>query len=164
MVEATPIQMLEVVATIAAGGRRPELRIADGVDGRCGEDERCPLARRAAHFKRVISSEVAAVVGEGMERAYAEGTARSANVQLRLGHNGHRYTLERKPSRPVRVAAKTGTAEVDGKKDHSWFVAYAPADAPRVAVVVMVEHGGAGSKTAGPLAMRVLRDALNALD
>jgi penicillin-binding protein 2 len=42
-------------------------------------------------------------------------------------------------------------------RDHAWFVAYAPADSPRIAVVVLVEHGGKGSRGAGPLAREVLQ-------
>ncbi len=162
VVEATPLQMLEVVATVANDGRRPDLRIVDRVSARCG-DRPCVLATDGASDERVISSHAASVVREGMQRAYKEGTARPANLRLRLGTNGSRYTLERKPGRPVAVGAKTGTAQVAGGEDHAWFAAYAPAEAPRVAVVVVVEHGGTGVVAAGPIAMRVLRDALNAV-
>ena len=97
-----------------------------------------------------------------MVEAYRSGTASPSKLRLRLGRRGDRYTLERTPSRPVEVAAKTGTAEVQDEPDHSWFVAFAPAGAPEVAVVALVEHGGSGVATAGPIAMRTLRDALNA--
>ncbi len=73
----------------------------------------------------------------------------------------------------VRLAGKTGTAQVSratrdgrhddldrGKRDHSLFVAYAPADAPRYAVAAIVEHGGGGSKVAGPLVRDVMLDLL----
>ena len=61
----------------------------------------------------------------------------------------------------VQVAAKTGTAETgDGKAPHAWFVAFAPADHPRVAVVVIVEHGGEGAFVAAPLAKQILEAAL----
>ncbi|MCL4393261.1 MAG: penicillin-binding transpeptidase domain-containing protein, partial [Chloroflexi bacterium] len=47
---------------------------------------------------------------------------------------------------------KTGTAEVlkEGEP-HSWFAGYAPADSPKIAVVVFSEHGGEGSTTAAPI-------------
>ena len=61
----------------------------------------------------------------------------------------------------VRVAAKTGTAEVrPGVEPHAWLVAYAPADNPAVAVSVIVENGGFGSAAAAPVAAAVLRAAL----
>ena len=45
-------------------------------------------------------------------------------------------------------------------ENHAWFVGYAPADNPRVAVAVIVEHGGHGGSSAGPLARRVIAAAL----
>jgi len=65
---------------------------------------------------------------------------------------------------------KTGTAQVyslKGEKyteskvderlrDHAWFIAYAPADKPRIALSVLVENGGFGAQAAAPIARRVL--------
>jgi penicillin-binding protein 2 len=70
----------------------------------------------------------------------------------------------------VDVAGKTGTAQVshvtprsvDPKRvwyfnrDHAWFAGYAPANAPEIAIVVLIEHGGGGGKNAAPVAMRVV--------
>ncbi|MBI5879028.1 MAG: penicillin-binding protein 2 [Chloroflexi bacterium] len=56
---------------------------------------------------------------------------------------------------PVPVAGKTGTAEAPPGLPHAWFAAYAPADSPKVAVVVMVEHSGEGSSIAAPIARRI---------
>ena len=68
----------------------------------------------------------------------------------------------------VDVAGKTGTAQVVALKgggmsrpkhrfsDHSWFAAFAPKEGARIAVVVLVEHGGHGGSTAAPIARRVL--------
>lgn len=59
----------------------------------------------------------------------------------------------------IAVAGKTGTAEVqkDGKP-HSWFASYAPADDPKIAVVVIAEHGGEGSSTAAPIVRKIVED------
>ena len=54
------------------------------------------------------------------------------------------------------VAGKTGSAENPRGHPHAWFTAYAPADAPRVAVAVIVEHGRRGAAAAGPIARAVL--------
>jgi peptidoglycan glycosyltransferase len=62
----------------------------------------------------------------------------------------------------VKVGGKTGTAEVGDGTAHSWFIGFAPADAPRVAVAVIMEHQGSGSDVAAPAAQRVLRAALDA--
>lgn len=76
----------------------------------------------------------------------------------------------------VSVAGKTGTAQNPHGDDHSWFVCYAPAEAPEIVVAVVVENAGHGSTVAAPLAKKVLekyfenapvtsdpRDTLNAL-
>jgi penicillin-binding protein 2 len=72
---------------------------------------------------------------------------------------------------PYKIAGKTGTAQVvamkqgekyDAKKvderlrDHAWFIAYAPADKPKIALAVLVENGGHGGGTAAPIARKVL--------
>ncbi|MHB8670506.1 MAG: penicillin-binding protein 2 [Acidimicrobiales bacterium] len=56
----------------------------------------------------------------------------------------------------VAVAAKTGTAQVTGKQDTALFTAFAPADAPRWVVTVVMEEGGFGADAAAPVARRVL--------
>ncbi len=62
----------------------------------------------------------------------------------------------------VSIAGKTGTAEVGGgRPDHAWFAGYAPAEQPRVAFVVILEHGGSGGRAAGPLARRFVQAMLD---
>jgi len=59
---------------------------------------------------------------------------------------------------PWSVAGKTGTAQSgDGRQPHAWFAALAPADHPKIALIVMVEHGGEGAATAAPLARQILQ-------
>jgi penicillin-binding protein 2 len=70
------------------------------------------------------------------------------------------------------ISGKTGTAQVVGRskerglseeelaprlKSHAWFVAYAPSNDPKIAVSVIVEHGGHGSSAAGPIAREVIK-------
>ncbi|PLV59304.1 penicillin-binding transpeptidase domain-containing protein [Thermotoga sp. KOL6] len=59
---------------------------------------------------------------------------------------------------PYKVAGKTGTAETNDGDPHSWFVGFAPADDPEVAIVVMVEHGGYGSGAAAQIAKKILME------
>jgi penicillin-binding protein 2 len=56
----------------------------------------------------------------------------------------------------VDIAGKTGTAENPHGKDHSWFIAFAPFDNPKIAVCVMVENAGFGAAVAAPLAQRII--------
>lgn len=75
----------------------------------------------------------------------------------------------------IEVAGKTGTAEIEAgtprvdddprrawyfNRSHAWFAGYAPASDPEVAIVVLVEHGGAGGRAAAPVAMRILEEYL----
>ena len=64
----------------------------------------------------------------------------------------------------VPIAGKTGTAEVTDKEPHSWFIGYAPADDPRLAVAVLVEHAGAGAEAAAPLGIAVLAEGVAVID
>jgi penicillin-binding protein 2 len=57
----------------------------------------------------------------------------------------------------IAVAGKTGTAQNPHGKDHALFICYAPAEAPRIAVAVMVENAGHGSTAAAPIARKVLQ-------
>jgi penicillin-binding protein 2 len=81
---------------------------------------------------------------------------------------------------PYKWAGKTGTAQVftikqtestktkknleERKRDHSWFIAYAPADDPKIAVAVLVENGGFGASVAAPIARKVLDAFLLGVD
>jgi penicillin-binding protein 2 len=61
----------------------------------------------------------------------------------------------------VAIAGKTGTAEVGGSKpDHAWFAGYVPADRPRIAFAVVLEHAGSGGQAAGPVARRFIESLL----
>ena len=57
------------------------------------------------------------------------------------------------------VCGKTGTAETGRGQDHAWFTCFAPMDAPRLVVTVLVEHGGFGARAALPIARELLKKA-----
>jgi cell division protein FtsI/penicillin-binding protein 2 len=127
---ATPMEMATVAATIANHGTRMEPRIAMGVPR---EGERAVSRRTAGEMNTMMQAVVQAGTGVG---AQVPGVA---------------------------VAGKTGTAEVDVagvRKNHAWFLAFAPATAPEVAVAVVSEYGGVGGKVAAPLASRILQSVL----
>lgn len=135
---ATPLQMAEVAATIANGGvrARPHLTLAEQRNGKSlGPIE-------ASSSTRVISDQLAATMREFMVSVVANGQADGVN---NLG---------------VEVGGKTGTAEAGDGTSHAWFIAFAPAEAPTVAVAVVVENGGRGGVVASPIAGQVLRAAL----
>ncbi len=87
------------------------------------------------------------------------GTLREVRrgLEMVVGHSkgtGHRY-VHRKD---IPIAGKTGTAEVGGgKPDHAWFAGYVPANDPKYAFVVVLEHAGSGGRMAGPVAKELIQ-------
>jgi peptidoglycan glycosyltransferase len=149
-VAVTPLQMATVAGAIANGGvlMAPhvvrEIRDEDGqVIRRIGPDE----------WKRAVSPTTAAAVTSMMVAVVRAGTGTAAAVP---GHT---------------VAGKTGTAEAPAKPGessapHAWFIGFAPAEAPRFAIAVIVERGGdlgdeaTGGRVAAPVAGQVLAKLL----
>jgi penicillin-binding protein 2 len=150
---ATPLQMVNAYSAIANGGRLYLPQIVDRVETPSGEViwrfmpkeiGRPPVSRRTID---IIRSALKGVVND------AGGTARGIRIK------------------GIDIAGKTGTAQVirlDKEKDksveipykfkdHSWFIGYAPADYPQIAVAVLVEHGGFGAQVAAPIAREVIR-------
>jgi penicillin-binding protein A len=127
---STPLQMATVAATIANRGKRMESRV---------EKDARPVGERA------VSRRTAAQVAALMEDVVVGGTGIAARIS------------------GLRVAGKTGTAEVDvnGKrKEHAWFIAFAPVEEPVVAIAVVAELGGVGGRVAAPLARQILISVL----
>ncbi|HEX6510400.1 MAG TPA: penicillin-binding transpeptidase domain-containing protein [Chloroflexota bacterium] len=136
----TPLQMLMADEAIATGGSIPQPALVQHVTAPDGSTVK---TASTGTISRPISSGTAAQVKTAMTRVVAEGTGVLAQIP------------------GVQIAGKTGTAETqDGRLPHAWFVCFAPADHPRVAVVVIVEHGGEGAYVAAPLAKRILQAAL----
>jgi peptidoglycan glycosyltransferase len=137
----TPLQMAMVAATVANGGILMQPHLLDDVRAPNGS-----IVQRVRPHKvrRVISPTVAQELTQMMESVVTGGTA--TNLQI----SG------------VRLAGKTGTAEtnVNGKYD-TWFIAFAPAEKPRVAVAVALENQtGFGATTAGPIAKAIVEAIL----
>ena len=144
-VRATPLQMAMVAAAIANGGveMRPYL-----VDELVGPDLRIIDQTKPTELRRAISSQVAAELTQMMESVVQHGTGTSAQIK------------------GVAVAGKTGTAQnAVGAAPHAWFVAFAPAVQPTIAIAVLVENGGGnndatGGAVAAPIAKAVIQAEL----
>ncbi|MGB9867396.1 MAG: penicillin-binding protein 2 [Bacillota bacterium] len=133
----TPIQLANYVATIATGVRHKPYIVQKVVspEGKVLE-ERTPVVEETLD----VNPNYLSLVRKGMlEVTMPGGTAGGVFAGF-----------------PVKVAGKTGTAENPQGDDHAWFVAYAPFDAPEVAVCVLIEQGGHGSSAAAPVARAVL--------
>lgn len=144
---ATPVQMAEVAATIANGGDLMRPQIWDQILDRDGRKVKSMKPKKQSD---VISEESAAELTQAMKDVVSEGTGTAAALS------------------GVDVAGKTGTAEIEsvtrcpnGEPNQAWFVGFAPADDPQVAVAATVEcTDGQGGTVAAPIAAAVMQALL----
>ena len=152
---ATPLQVVNAFAAIANGGRLLVPQIVERIENENGVVYEPYVTREINRLS--ISEESLNVLQEALLGVVQEeeGTGRVVRI------------------RGVKVAGKTGTAQVVKLKDddaediddeipykfrdHSWFVGFAPHEKPEIALVVLIEHGGYGAVSAAPIARRVLK-------
>jgi peptidoglycan glycosyltransferase len=137
----TPLRMALITSTIANGGIEP----------------RPYIVRQIVRNGTVASVSDAGTLASPVS---ADTAANVKNMMIAVVQRGT-GTVARLPN--VAVAGKTGTATNPHGRAHSWFVCFAPADHPRVAVAVIVENGGYGAAVAAPIAREVLRVALESV-
>lgn len=131
---ATPLQIVNSIATIANGGTVFKPRIVNKIKKDGEEFEIKPEALN----DNFISQETIRTVQEGMRQTVESGTAQ---------------TLK---NLPVQAAGKTGTAQFGTEnKTHAWFVSYAPYENPEIAMIILVEGGGEGHSSALPVTKEV---------
>jgi peptidoglycan glycosyltransferase len=96
---------------------------------------------------------------EKLDRAVKPQTAQELTAMMEAVVTGGTGTAAQIPG--VRVAGKTGTAETGvANRYTAWFIAFAPAERPRVAVAVVVENGGFGGHSAAPIAKTIMQAIL----
>jgi penicillin-binding protein 2 len=150
----TPLQLAVGYAALANGGRVLRPRLALRVEDPGGRElESFPPEVRA---NLEISAEHMQAVLRGLEAVVSEpgGTGSRSRVP------GVRVGGKTGTSQVVRLDRTLGMAEADIPKryrDHGWFAAVAPIEAPEISVAVLVEHGLHGSTAAAPVAQRVLQ-------
>ena len=152
-IQVSPIQACQMISVVANGGRfyRPMLlkqtRNRETGDVEVFSPEQINSVTLDPKILWEVRSALAGVVNE------PGGTAHKAATPLAI------------------VAGKTGTAQVIAQKvagrklseetqDHAWFVAFAPVENPKIAVAVVVEHGGHGGSAAAPIAKKVIEEYL----
>ena len=158
----SPLQMLLLTSAVANGGIRYKpliLKTIETAEGKIISDDSLHTKREIAG-KLPASRQTLEIVKKGLWEVVngRKGTARIARID------------------GIAVSGKTGTAQVVGRqqdedsdeedrayhlKPHAWFVAFAPSDEPKIAVVVIVEHGEHGSSTAAPIARELIRTYLS---
>jgi penicillin-binding protein 2 len=140
----TPLQMTRAMAAIANGGWlvTPHVVSPDGTARTTADVDDRP---------RELTRRRLAGLTEGTLERIREGLRAVVEEPYGSGHKTVRLD-------EVAIAGKTGTAENGGgRPDHAWFAGYVPADQPQYAFVVVLEHGGSGSRAAGPLARELVR-------
>ena len=152
------LQLATLCSRLANGGRAVTPRLIRQIgDQLQGAGEAAPQIDVPPEHIRFVQSAMVGVVNEPRGTAFAG----KAGI-LGLG--------------PILMAGKTGTAQfhnysggghgVHGKhgaydlRDHAWFIAFAPADAPRYAMAVLTEHGGMGAEASAPKAREIMKVAL----
>lgn len=140
-VRTTPLHMAMIASTVANGGVTPLPYIVQRVFDADGQTVEETTPRE---FGRAMAPGTASVLAQMMERVVTEGTGRRAAVP------------------EVRVAGKTGTAAGPSGFPHSWFIGFAPVDAPSIAIAVLVEgspvagENASGGTVAAPIASDVI--------
>ncbi|WP_327088417.1 penicillin-binding transpeptidase domain-containing protein [Nonomuraea sp. NBC_01738] len=145
--QMTPLQMAMIAAGIANDGKVMKPYLVNKITDSKGDtvDEADP-----SELSEAISPETSAKMRQMMVSVVQNGTANLAQIP------------------GVQVGGKTGTAEtVQGRAPHAWFISFAPAEKPEIAVAVIVESGGArvgdeatGGHTAAPIAKAVMEAVL----
>ncbi|MCK9375226.1 MAG: penicillin-binding protein 2 [Syntrophobacterales bacterium] len=153
---ATPIQMARVVAAIANGGIIYKTHLVEKVESPAGEilyQAKPEVQSRLDASPATLEAVRRALVGVVSEKKGTGKAARLASIEV-AGKTGTAQVVSLDPDRTKRKKDPS-------REDHAWFVAYAPADNPRIAVAVLIEHGGHGGSAAGPLASRVIKAGLS---
>ena len=134
-VSSNAFEMALVAAAVANDGEMMEPRLVREIRSPDGIilDRPAPSVRREA-----LPAGTARTLNEMMQKVVTEGELTTAEVP------------------GVKVGGKTGTAESGNGAPHSWWISFAPADDPKIAVCAMVENGGRGDLAALPIADRVV--------
>ena len=134
--QITPLHNLMIVSAIANGGTLMKPYMIDHVENVGGQTVKKFLP---SAYGTLMSANDAQFLTHLMSQVVEIGTGSAMR--------GASYT----------VAGKTGSAEFEaGKETHSWFVGFAPADKPKVAICVLAEESGSGGAVAAPIARQVL--------
>jgi len=135
---ATPLQVANIVATVANGGIKNRINLVDSI---VDENGRVIEKIRVDEGQRIISRSTAEKIKEMMEAVTLYGTGTDAGLEYFGGSGG-----------------KTGSAETGSKSVvHAWFAGYFPTAEPKYAVAVFIENGQYGGKTAAPIFSEIAR-------
>ncbi len=151
----TPVQMLVLTSAIANGGKVIKPYIVKKIETPDGQNIFNSKTEVIGNIP--VSQSTLSIVKKGLWEVVNKnyGTAWIA-----------------RPGEGIEISGKTGTAQIIGRREndasydrklpdhfkpHAWFVSYAPSDDPKIAISVIIEHGGHGSSAAGPVARELVK-------
>ena len=129
------------------------------------------IANKGEIMKPILVQEVISPEGKVIDRNYPQVLSRGTDVftanevKNMMVEVVKRGTGTNASIKNIRVAGKTGTAENPSGKTHAWFIGFAPADEPKIAIAIVLEEDGTtGGKSAAPIARNIMIEALNNIE
>ena len=128
----------------------------------------CAVANKGVYYRPYVVDRVVTSKGEILYQHFSQ-THTPIDLKEKTWRELHSALLEtveigtgRRSKLPgIKIAGKTGTAQNPQGEDHAWFVSYAPADNPEIAIAVIVENGGGGGLNAVPIAKKIYEAYFN---
>ena len=146
----TPIQLAHAIATIANDGVAFPPHLVRSIRNLGSDEQRMVVAQPLSTLP--VKPEHLAVIKNALAGVSKEGTSAAAFVKSAYASAGKTGTAQLYSLKGEKYTA----SQVDERlRDHAWYIAYAPVDAPRIAVAVLVENGGFGAQAAAPVARQV---------
>ena len=148
----TPMQLAQVTAVLAAKGEVFQPRLVTGIRSPVtGQTE--TIAPVALPHVKGGTPEQWTIIMEGMRATMVRGTARAISTSAAYNMAGKTGTAQ---AYSVSRTQRLDRAVEERLRDHSWFIAFAPAENPQIAVAVLVENGGFGASAAAPIARKIM--------
>lgn len=137
----TPLHMALISSAIANDGVMMKPQLVNRIENRRGAVVK---KIRPSSLYKIMQADTSQALKDMMEYTVKDGTGKNAALK------------------GIRVAGKTGTAENEQKgKEHAWFIGFAPAEDPQIAVAVILEYSGtSGGSSAAPIARDIISDWL----
>jgi penicillin-binding protein 2 len=148
----TPMQNAHITAVLAAKGKVFKPRLVTGMHDPVTGKTTTVAPVELPHVKGG-TPEQWDVIMEGMRETMISGTAKAISTSAEYHIAGKTGTAQ---SHSVGQNERLDAQVAENLRDHAWFIAFAPAEDPKIAVAVLVEHGGFGASAAAPIARKLM--------
>jgi penicillin-binding protein 2 len=134
----TPIQMAHMMSIIANKGECHKPYIVDKIESFDGK--KIYEHKKSEEYVKLLSQKTWNILHKALLEVVENGTGSKSKIP------------------GIKIAGKTGTAQNSQGDGHSWFISYAPADNPEIAVAVIIENGGSGGLNAVPIGKKIYEE------